>query len=259
MGGKNSVFSKKKSSGSKKATSYQAPGKATSHQATGKAASSSSSRYAHQGKNGFSSGKKKKKTKSQSPDQILADITAKDFENYKKDFLPVEQALIAEIDGTVAEEKAAKSAASDAGAAFDQGKERFARNVSRTGGSLSAEQQSAADKSAGLSRGAMTAGAANLARRAQSEEDTVTRTNLINAGQELRGQALQGLGQAATMSSQREQAGAAMKAQKQASTMSNIGTGAGLGMMAGAAKGATVGGPWGAVIGAGVGLFASMF
>jgi len=211
----------------------------------------SSGKGAEQGFYATSGLKKKASSGSRSPSDILADITNKDWENYQKDFAPVETALTEEIAGNTAERAAAKSASSDAGAAFDRGRARFERRVSRTGLTLNKQQRTATDKSAGLARGKLTAGAANLARRGQKAQDTATRTDMILAGQGLRGQALQGLGQAATMDSQRTQAGKQMEAQAQQNTMSNIGTMAGIG--------ASVGGPWGAVVGAGVGLISSLF
>jgi len=72
---------------------------------------------------------------------------------------------------------------------------------------------------------------------------------LITTGQQYKTQAKQGLQQVASMETARKDAGEMMEAQEKQATMSAVGTGT--------AIGASVGGPPGALIGAGVGLVAS--
>lgn len=72
---------------------------------------------------------------------------------------------------------------------------------------------------------------------------------LIGVGQQYKNQAKQGLQQASSLEQGREIAGDNIKQAEKGMRMSAVGTGAGIGMMAG--------GPVGALIGAGVGLLAS--
>ena len=185
------------------------------------------------------------------PDKVLADITNASFEQYEEDFKPVEEELIDEISSDQGERDAAAQARLDSRAAFDRGMGRFKRRVGRGGIGMSAQQQSDTQKQAGLAGARTEVGSANLARRGQEEIDIATRTDLVLAGQGLRGQALQGLGQAATMQGQREAAGNAMDAQNKSSMMGSIGAGAGIGF--------SMGGAPGAAVGAGIGLITSLF
>lgn len=82
--------------------------------------------------------------------------------------------------------------------------------------------------------------------------------SLLDAATSTRKQAMAGMDDAAKLENQREAANKQLSAAKKKQTMSNIGTGAAVGMMAGAQAGSVVG-PWGAAIGAGVGLVASLF
>ena len=75
--------------------------------------------------------------------------------------------------------------------------------------------------------------------------------SLLDAAQSTRQQALQGMADVSNQEAQREADNKQLKAAKEATTMGAVGTGAAVGMMAG--------GPWGAAIGAGVGLVASLF
>ena len=81
--------------------------------------------------------------------------------------------------------------------------------------------------------------------------------SVLDVAATTRKQAMQGMADVADQEVQREAANEQLKSAQKAQTMSNIGTGAGLGYMVGA--GASVGGPWGAAIGAGIGLVASLF
>ena len=81
--------------------------------------------------------------------------------------------------------------------------------------------------------------------------------SILDVASTTRQQALQGMEDVANQEQQREAANKQLESAQTAQTMTNIGTGAGLGYMVGA--GASVGGPWGAAIGAGIGLVASLF
>jgi len=188
---------------------------------------------------------------SSDPGDILAAITNEDFAIYEDDFLPVEEDLIAEVTDPASGNNAASQALQDALAGFDRQKSVADRGLGRTGTSVTVGQQSKLDSARGLARSTTGVGAANLARRNQNADNDATITNLVQAGQSLRGVALQGLGAAANMSSQRDAQGRANDAQAQAGFLSNVGTGAGVGF--------AVGGPVGAGIGAGVGALVSLF
>lgn len=69
---------------------------------------------------------------------------------------------------------------------------------------------------------------------------------LLGLQQELKKDAIGGLGNAANMEQQRNAANQQLKQARRQQTMSNVGTGAGIGMLAG--------GPLGALVGAGAGF-----
>lgn len=79
--------------------------------------------------------------------------------------------------------------------------------------------------------------------------------NLISTGRSHLTEGMLGLKKTADLARQREQTEANMDKADKAQKISNISTGAGMGYMIG--SGASVGGPWGAAIGAGIGLLAS--
>lgn len=83
--------------------------------------------------------------------------------------------------------------------------------------------------------------------------------SLLEAAQSTRKQALQGMEDASNQEAQREGDNAQLKAAKKATTMGAVGTGAAVGGMIAGAEAGGVTGPWGAAIGAGVGLVASFF
>ena len=83
--------------------------------------------------------------------------------------------------------------------------------------------------------------------------------SLLDAAQSTRQQALQGMADVSNQEAQRESDNKQLKAAKKATTMGAVGTGAAVGGMIAGAEAGGVTGPWGAAIGAGVGLIASMF
>jgi hypothetical protein len=191
------------------------------------------------------------------PSQILADITNEEFAIYEEDFLPVEEQLIAEATDPQSGNKAAEQALADQQAGFARQKAIRDRGLGRTGTDISLGQSAKMSQLDALAGATGGVGAANLARRGQIAEDDATITNLVQAGQSLRGIALQGLGAASNMQSQRDAMGRANQAQAQQQFMSNVGAGAGIGGAIG--YGASIGGPWGAAIGAGIGALVSIF
>ena len=83
--------------------------------------------------------------------------------------------------------------------------------------------------------------------------------SLLDAATSTRKQAMAGMDDAAKLENQREAANKQLSAAKKQQTMSNIGTGAAVGGMTAGAEAGGVTGPWGAAIGAGIGLIASLF
>ena len=75
--------------------------------------------------------------------------------------------------------------------------------------------------------------------------------SLLDAATSTRQQAMAGMETSSKLEQQREAENKQLKAAKKQQTMGAVGTGAGIGMMAG--------GPLGAAIGAGVGYIASLF
>jgi len=204
------------------------------------------------GKGGFRKfTKKKKKAKTKSPDAILANITNEEFAIYESDFLPVEEQLIEEATDKQSGNKAAEAALKDSLEGFDRQRKQFDRGLGRSGIETTGAQQAKLDKGFDRARTRGGVNAANLARRNQIQEDDETITDLVNAGQNLRGVSLQGLGAASNMQHAREQQGRANKAQASSNFMSNVGTGAGIGF--------SIGGPVGGAVGAGVGALVSLF
>lgn len=75
--------------------------------------------------------------------------------------------------------------------------------------------------------------------------------SLLDAATATRQQAMAGMETSSKLEQQREAENKQLKAAKKQQTMGAVGTGASVGMM--------TGNPWGAAIGAGVGLVASLF
>lgn len=195
---------------------------------------------------GFGSFKKKKKPPS--PTQILADITNEDFQNFEEDFVPVMESVIGEITDPQGPNKAAVEAADQAGLRFERQREMFERQMARTGTKINQQQRSKLDQQFGLARGRSLTNAANLARRDKDDENTMALQGQIEAGQSLRGNALQGLGAAAGLESRRQMLGQQLARQQESSFFSNVGSGAGIGFAVGGPVGAAVGGLAGAVV-----------
>lgn len=189
--------------------------------------------------------------KGTSPTQILADITNEDYQNFEKDFVPVMESVIGEITDPQGPNKAAVEAADQAGLRFDRQRAMFERQMARTGTKINQQQRTKLDQQFGLARGRSLTNAANLARRDKDDENTQALQGQIEAGQSLRGNALQGLGAAAGLESRRQMLGQQLARQQEGSFFSNVGTGAGIG--------ASIGGPVGAVVGGLAGAVVSIF
>lgn len=196
-------------------------------------------------------GKLKKGGGGSSPSDILANITNEDYQNFEKDFVPVMESVIGEITDPQGPNKAAVEAADQASLRFDRQRAMFERQMARTGTKINQKQRSKLDQQFGLARGRSLTNAANLARRDKDDENTMALQGQIEAGQSLRGNALQGLGAAAGLESRRQMLGQQLARQQEGSFFSNVGTGAGIG--------ASIGGPVGAVVGGLAGAVVSIF
>lgn len=212
---------------------------------------SPTTRWRLQGKDrnfGSGFGNLKKRKKRESPSDVLASITNEDYANFEKDFVPVMESVIGEITDPQGPNKAAVEAADQAGLRFERQREMFERQMARTGTKINQQQRSKLDQQFGLARGRSLTNAANLARRDKDDENTQALQGQIEAGQSLRGNALQGLGAAAGLESRRQMLGQQLARQQEGNFFSNIGSGAGIGFAVGGPVGAAVGGLAGAVV-----------
>lgn len=189
--------------------------------------------------------------KAPNPDDILAAITAEDYKNFEQDFVPVMESVVSEITDKDSPRQAALQAEGLANDRFNRDESIWRRQVQRTGTTIEADQEKRIQDKLGLARGRNTVNAANMARRYKEDENLGTMQSMIESGQSLRGNALQGLGAASGMQAQREAAGASLAAQQQQGFWGNVGTGAGFGF--------AIGGPVGGAVGAGIGALVSLF
>lgn len=158
---------------------------------------------------------------TQEPDQIYANITQQDFNNYIRDYRSFEQDLInrSQTDTSLVDQ-----AMTDAPQAAANAKAQARRNAQRYGAGYTPAQLQEAQRSFQRATALGTAGAINDARIAQREANTGLLSDLINIGQGVNRSSLNQLGSAAQDAQQRRQAFDAAKAQSKASTYSTIGS-----------------------------------
>lgn len=192
-------------------------------------------------------------------DQKLATVLQQDWDNYKDDFLPVEQDLIKKASDTGRGSAAGLEAAQTAGTAFQNSEGSFTRGLSRAGVDLTDAQSAKIADSRARDAALTKVTAANTTRRTVTDQNTAAQQGLLEAGQELRGNAIQGLSAAAGMESQRNATGSMLDGQQRQSQMSTIGTMAGMGAVGTFAGMGAAAGPMGMAVGAGIGLLASLF
>ena len=143
------------------------------------------------------------KEPEQSPDEMLAGITKRDYDRYIEKFRPLEEALLEARDSTVLIDRAREDAATRERIA----KETAQRNIDRYGGAgLSAVQRQEQGRT--LQRGATLAKAdtINNARITQREVNQAVMADLINIGQGVNRNALNMMMDSAQMASNRHQA-----------------------------------------------------
>ena len=151
------------------------------------------------------------------PEQTYADITRKDYEDYIRDYRDFEERLIAARDDTSLIDRAREDAQiqTDIAAGVQQ------RNIERYGGAgLTPVQRQEQQKAASLGGSLNRAGLINNARIAQREVNQATLADLINIGQGVNRNALQGLGDASQMAARKESAYRSAKAAHRSQMMS---------------------------------------
>lgn len=159
---------------------------------------------------------------SNDPEAILAAITKRDMERYEQDYKPVENTAIASLDDMSiiddAQERVSNSQS------ITRSKARAEREADRYGFRRTAAQRANADVNLGLNKATGDADIMNEARLNQFDRNRGFRNQLINVGRGVSGQAAQGLGDAASMQTQRENANRAAKASAKAQQTSLLGT-----------------------------------
>lgn len=143
------------------------------------------------------------------PEQTYADITRTDYENYVRDYRDFENRLLDARDDTSLVDRAETDAAEQNRIA----REIQQRNIERYGGAgLTAVQRQEQAKALSLGGATNQAGMLNNARIAQREINQATLADLINIGQGVNRNALQGLGDASAMAARKESAYRSAKA-----------------------------------------------
>ena len=143
------------------------------------------------------------------PEQTYADITRSDYENYVRDYRDFENRLLDARDDTSLVDRAETDAAEQNRIA----REIQQRNIERYGGAgLTAVQRQEQAKALSLGGATNQAGMLNNARIAQREINQATLADLINIGQGVNRNALQGLGDASAMAARKESAYRSAKA-----------------------------------------------
>jgi hypothetical protein len=162
------------------------------------------------------------------PSKVLADVSKQERLYYDSLFRPVNRELV----GDVNSRKLIKTAKNTAGQKFDAGLDRNKRQRARFGFSdtaLDSENQlHAAESTRGLNYDNLV----NTARNEQYERNTGLRNELINASRGIAKSAVDGLGTAAALQTQRENNNASISAQNDAAKSQVNGQMAGMAMMA---------------------------
>lgn len=161
----------------------------------------------------------------------MARISRDEFDRYLREFRPTEQATIESLNNSTvgASMDAAQGDAIRARASMDRMRERY-------GVGLDPLQQAGEARQNALSGALGTLTAGNMAADYDRDNKRQTLAGLLNIGQELRQQAMGGMGSAAGMEGARVSANAANKAaynqQKASNRQATLGAAASLGMMA---------------------------
>ena len=164
------------------------------------------------------------------PSQTLADIVKRDTARYQRDYVPVEDRAIESLDDTSIITDA-KARVAD-GSSIGRAQARAGRDANRYGFRRTEAQARQAQNE--LARGKATGDASimNEARINQFDRNRGFRNELINIGRGVSEQAMQGLGDSATMQTNRENRNRASKAAASAQQTQMFGTVAAMALMA---------------------------
>ena len=154
------------------------------------------------------------------PKSVQADITYRQYMDYKKDF---QQFELDQIEKSQTDTGLIDQAFEDAPKAAELSQQSQQRSLSRYGAELTPAQAQQMQRSNQRTGKLGMINAVQNARLAQQEQNTTLMSDLINIGQGLNRSSLQMIGSAAQNQSNREQAYDNAKAQSKASTMGTIG------------------------------------
>ena len=159
---------------------------------------------------------------SASPDATSARITRDQWRHFLDTYRPVENAVLAsamQTDFTDQGNEAGQTARAQVNASMGTA----TRNISRSGGSLTAEERGALGRRKDLSLARAAGRAENSTRRTLSDTRTNLLAGIVGIGNGVANTAMSGLSSAADMAAQREMA---YKQQKAAATNSTLSTAA---------------------------------
>ena len=179
--------------------------------------------------NGFRTGNSS--VSSSDPNAALATISREQQERYEKLYVPVENEAISSLDDMSimgdARERVDESAG---GITRTMGRSR--RELGRYGVKMTASQRQAGLHSLRADRATSEADTMNNARLNQFDRNRGLRNELINIGRGVQDQANQGIGDAASMQTQRENTNKMAKASAKAANTQMVGSLAGMALMA---------------------------
>ena len=164
------------------------------------------------------------------PDETQAQIIARDQARYEQDYVPVEDKAIGSLDDMSIIDDAQTRVADNGSIA--RAKQRANRERKRYGFRVNRSQRAAANHGLRMDKAAGDADILNEARLNQFDRNRGFRNELINIGRGVSEQAAQGIGDAAAMQTQRDNANRASKASAKAQQTQMIGSVASMALMA---------------------------
>lgn len=178
------------------------------------------------------------------PDQINARITRERWQQYKEDFVPVENALLARANGNGNSE--ANAAGQAVAAAHGIERRNMNTVLAGKGIGLTVAQRRVMERRGQFASSTDIGTAENSTRLAVRDRNQNLAAHMVGVGQNVASGSQAGIGAAASMANQRDMAHTNAKAQADAGRLAAAGTGAAIGFM-------TPLGPVGAAIGGGIG------
>ena len=175
-----------------------------------------------------------------SADKVAAAVTRDQWNHYLKQFGPLEEQLVSEINDNSLVTGAARDSAKQNAVA----EQSFNRDMSRFGVNTTGVQAKQMARMRSLGDAANNTFAINNARLEQRDRNIALGGDLMQIGRGVAGQGISGLGDVAGMAAQRNAANAQAKAQASAQRNSAIGGAIGTGVaayMGGASVGASLG------------------